>query len=279
MTGISIQSSLQVCLFYEDVNDTVSALRGSWKQVPGKAINYEPIRLSAITSSRPTHIPDSLNPINGNLVPNATNVTVWTWTWEDITGELRRSMSNNNFSAPFSSGVSPDGGVIAMFSKLKDDNTYGLNAFVTDYVDGTFKSGTFKELSFIKSDNFNLSCVARESATTDLQPVVKIDPSIAPVDLLQLSLTWRDNPLLFWVNGTELETQQVSIGLNIAGPDPNPTSGPERGFPYSSLGGTVPVNGIAYYLYHQLDDLTIAEDKWSPEAGVWALSNITVGIS
>lgn len=145
MTKVSIQSSLQVCLFYEDVNDTVSALRGSWKQLPEKAINFEPIRPSASTSSRPTNIPDSLYPINGNLVPNATNVTDWTWTWEDITGELRTSMSNNNFSAPFSSGVSPDGGMIAVFSKLKDDNTYDLNAFVTDYVNGTFKSGKFKE--------------------------------------------------------------------------------------------------------------------------------------
>lgn len=56
------------------------------------------------------------------------------------------SFLDNNFIAPFSSSVSPDGGVIAMFSKLKDLNTYDLNAFMTDYVAGTFKSGAFKNI-------------------------------------------------------------------------------------------------------------------------------------
>lgn len=56
-------------------------------------------------------------------------------------------MLGSDISAPFSSSVSPDGGVMAIFSAFKDYNTYGVNAFITDYENGTFQSCTIENLS------------------------------------------------------------------------------------------------------------------------------------
>lgn len=179
------------------------------------------------------------------------------WAWEDITRKLRAALPNNNLSAPFSSSVSPDGGVLALFSNLTDDDTYELDIFVADYVNGTFKS--------------------TESGPREFTDT--IDRSTAPFDLLQLSSAQGNDQLLIWINGTKSVLQRVISGLDNTDLNPIPRSGPETGFPYSRLGGTAPFNATAYYLYHQLDDVTIAEEKWTPETGVWVLSNITVETS
>ena len=55
----------------------------------------------------------------------------------DIIEKLRTSILGNNSSAPLSSSASPDGGVVATISELKDHENYTLNAFITNYPNGT----------------------------------------------------------------------------------------------------------------------------------------------
>ncbi|MCJ1261816.1 hypothetical protein MMC22_001684 [Lobaria immixta] len=231
MTRIVNQSSFEVCLFFEDSNGKVSALRGLW----------------ALTKH------SDEEPVNPND-PSSPSVEHLEWTWEDNTRKLRAPLPNNSLSAPFSSSVSPDGGVLATFSNLNDDDTYSLDTFEAEYVNGTFNS----------------------TSLSSRPPVSDIDRSTAPFDLLQISPTQEINPVLFWINGTKLEIKQVRSNLGVTGFNV-PESGSKTGFPYSRLGVTMPLNATAYYLYHQLDNVTIAEEKWSSETGVWVLSNITVG--
>ena len=276
-TKILNQSSFEVCLFFEDSNGKVSALHGLWallsEKVNATYLTAQPSTPTA--SSAQNNLPDSFTPVGSPNI-TLTGLIGFKWTWEDNTRKLRAALPNNNFSAPFSSSVSPDGGVLAMFSNLNDDDTYSLNAFMTDFVNGTFKAGTFKKYFIHDGWKVDFLCVARAS---DGQPIDKIDRSTPPFDLLQISPTQGIDPLLFWINGTKLEIQQAYSGLATSHFDTIPDSGPETGFPYSRLGGTVPFNATAYYLYHQLDDVTIAEETWSLETGVWVLSNITVGTS
>ena len=128
-------------------------------------------------------------------------------------------------------------------------------------------------ISFIRHHErgFNPSHLA--SSEEMLQPVVNKDHLAAPIELVQTPITEKINPYQFWVNKTQLEMQPVS------GYSGGPNSGPDTEFPYTRLAGTVPVNASAYYLYHQLNQTTIAEDRWSPDSGVWVSNLITVPTS
>ena len=218
MTKIFNLSSFEVCLFYEDLNGKVNAVRGLWTLVPVNDPDIEPTNVTVLppsastASSARSDLSDSLDPLKSGLLVPVAKLSVFKWTWEDNTRKLRAALPNNNFSAPFSSSASADGGVLAMFSNLTDDDTYGLNAFMTDYVKGTFKAGTLKTISFMASGNLIFHCVAR---TPDWQLIDQIDRSTAPFDLLQISPTQGSDPLLFWINGTKLEIHLVNSSLNI----------------------------------------------------------------
>lgn len=129
MTKIVDQFEFEVCLFFEDLNGRVSALRGLWAWL--------------LTNDT------EIEPFNYNDTAGRSSTSHVGWAWEDITRKLRAALPNNNLSAPFSSSVSPDGGVLALFSNLTDDDTYELDIFVADYVNGTFKSSTLKTISFM----------------------------------------------------------------------------------------------------------------------------------
>ena len=134
-----------------------------------------------------------------------------------------------------------------------------------------------------------MMCVVREPFSTNSQPVAKIDPSTAQFDLLQISPAPRQDPYLFWVTDTKLELLSLTTGLNkvnsfnsgpATGPRPasvpGPASGPGTGFPYPRLGGTTSVDDTEYFLYHQLNETAIAQEKWTPETGVWTMTTITL---
>ena len=98
-------------------------------------------------SSSPSASIDVSSP-NETLAP-VKNITGLAWILEDITAKLHKSMLGNNFSAPFSSSVSPNDGVVAVFSEPREFQTYGLNAFIVDYNNSTFRSCTFQKKNSI----------------------------------------------------------------------------------------------------------------------------------
>ena len=54
---------------------------------------------------------------------------------------------------------------------------------------------------------------------------------------------------------------------------------PDAGSPYLRLGSTYRVNTIQTYVYHQVNDSTIAEEVWEEESSVWQTSkNISIDV-
>jgi hypothetical protein len=81
--------------------------------------------------------------------------------------------------------------------------------------------------------------------------------------------THNAQPYGFVVNGTAL--------TSIYQPDTQLTSAPPGSpFPFARLASTVPPNGTAFYVYHQIDNVTFAEDKYDLSIGHWASKNITI---
>ena len=74
----------------------------------------------------------------------------------------------------------------------------------------------------------------------------------------------------FWVNGTKLAH---AINLELA---PAPADGPSSPFPYKRLGGASPFNATFFYIYHQMNDTTFAEDHWDETTEVWTSNNVTI---
>ncbi|KAL8899410.1 MAG: hypothetical protein Q9207_006216 [Kuettlingeria erythrocarpa] len=78
-----------------------------------------------------------------------------------------------------------------------------------------------------------------------------------------------DNHAL-WLNGSRLEgnTDLTSVGM------------PRTAFPFQRLAGTYAANSTKTYLYHQLDDSTLAEEFWDDaKSTVWFSNNITIEVA
>jgi len=54
------------------------------------------------------------------------------------------------------------------------------------------------------------------------------------------------------------------------------TSPPESPYPYTRLATTSQPNSYVFYLYHQINETTIAEDAWDESTGVWTSSKISI---
>ena len=73
-----------------------------------------------------------------------------------------------------------------------------------------------------------------------------------------------------WVNGTALAP--------LCPPDvpSHPQAAPTSPYPFKRLATTSAPNSTIFYIYHQLDDMTFAEDEWSQLNGGWTTSNISI---
>lgn len=131
-------------------------------------------------------------------------------------------------------------------------------------------------ISFIRHHESGFDPSHLGPPTERFQPVVNRDHLAAPIELVQTSSTQDNSLYQFWVNKTRLEMQSLFWSLPTS---VGPNFGPETEFPYTRLAVTVPFNASAYYLYHQLNQTTIAEDRWSPDSGVWVSNLITVPTS
>ncbi|MCJ1247925.1 hypothetical protein MMC30_005140 [Trapelia coarctata] len=76
-------------------------------------------------------------------------------------------------------------------------------------------------------------------------------------------------PYGYLVNGTALVSLYRSDGQLSSVP-------PESPFHFARLASTVPTNGTVFYMYHQIDNVTFAEDKYDMSIGHWASTNITI---
>lgn len=52
---------------------------------------------------------------------------------------------------------------------------------------------------------------------------------------------------------------------------------PSVAFPYHRIGTAFLVNGTNSYVYHQVDDLTLAQEQWDEDAPFW-LPSVNISI-
>lgn len=75
----------------------------------------------------------------------------------------------------------------------------------------------------------------------------------------------------FWVNGTDLAAYTTkNIGLSTQ---------PQSSFPYKRLAGTTSGNGSDIYLYHQINQTSIAEDMYNLDGGFFTTTYFDVSTS
>ena len=56
-----------------------------------------------------------------------------------------------------------------------------------------------------------------------------------------------------------------------------PTS-PQSPFPFSRLAGMIPVNGSDFFIYHQLNASSFAEDQWDDSLGGWISNSFEISM-
>ena len=75
----------------------------------------------------------------------------------------------------------------------------------------------------------------------------------------------------FWVNGTSLAAYTTkNIGLSTM---------PNSAFPYSRLAGTTVGNSSDVYLYHQINETSIAEDVYNTDGGFFTTTYMNIEVS
>ena len=79
-------------------------------------------------------------------------------------------------------------------------------------------------------------------------------------------------PYGLWVNGSTLSIFPVSSGN---GPTAEKNIGSP--FPFKRLASITAVNSTNFYLYHQINETTFAEDFWETDVGEWTASvNVSI---
>ena len=100
------------------------------------------------------------------------------------------------------------------------------------------------------------------------------DTSITLSDIVQPGLNANDLAVgllcAAWVNGTAIAP--------LCPPDipAHPQAAPMSLCPFKRLATTSAPNSTIFYIYHQLNDLTFAEDEWSQLNGGWTTSNLSI---
>lgn len=75
----------------------------------------------------------------------------------------------------------------------------------------------------------------------------------------------------FWVNGTSLAAYTTkNIGLSTM---------PKSAFPFSRLAGTTVGNSSDVYLYHQINESSIAEDVYNTDGGFFTTTYMSIEVS
>lgn len=104
----------------------------------------------------------------------------------------------------------------------------------------------------------------------DNMPTLNAGLNSSDIDFTQVWITAKSIlSYVFWVNGLTLEAF-LSSSL-----DPPPVSP----FPFTRLASAAVVGSNSLYLYHQINETTIAEDQYEEVIGQWTSNNITIKTS
>ena len=98
------------------------------------------------------------------------------------------------------------------------------------------------------------------------------DVNIAQVFINNTGTTATSYTLFgFWVNGTSLAAYTTkNIGLSTM---------PKSPFPFSRLAGTTVGNSTDVYLYHQINESSIAEDVYNTDGGFFTTTYMNISVS
>ncbi|KAI4148403.1 MAG: hypothetical protein LQ340_005104 [Diploschistes diacapsis] len=182
-----------------------------------------------------------------SLIYATSNVTQASWTWKDITSELNSSNSTKNYS--FNTPFAVAGNV--------------SNAFLTSFLSSSVSYPWVGVFANEIGTSFGLS----------YNTLVPADSSSLPAPILStsydLALAAIHGQLsIMYVSNNQLATTGET-NLNVGAVKNNTAST----FPFARLSGYLSGGGL-YYLYHQLDGRTVAEDVFDPERG-WSSGNVT----
>ncbi|MCJ1247113.1 hypothetical protein MMC30_004324 [Trapelia coarctata] len=187
--------------------------------------------------------------------PNTDLIDSLPWTWKDITTSLRSAWYPSDLHAPFSCSPGPNA----------NNTPEGLGLQVVLY-DATLQKDpvyAFYNGSFIYAPTYNIPNLTFSKPTDVVQPFT-----------YAAGTTLMVFPYGFWVNGTHPSWLWAKYS-----DEPRETPLPTSPFPFMRLATTTPVGSAAFYLYHQIDATTFAQDVFDNQSQRWWSFNISIETS
>ncbi|KAL8831082.1 MAG: hypothetical protein Q9191_001063 [Dirinaria sp. TL-2023a] len=197
-------------------------------------------------------------------------LTISTWSWENVTGNLIGARSNKSdvFAPPFATAHTAFGE--AFFLAKDQSGSYSGNEILTYFSSGSIgkqqqedhgiSPGDYRLIYLLEAQSTILTPGAIQSSIQDSDLLV-LDQNLSPGEegLDQFSYSY------FWVNGTELSPYSVPI-----------TTMPSAPFPFKRLAGFSPAAGKKFVLYHQLNGTALGEEMYDASVGGWVSNKITI---
>ena len=207
------------------------------------------------------------------------------WTWKNLTETLSSSHPNITLSSPFTSGVvnvtnvAIDMGLgslglaleIVFYNPSPNYNIPlkypGLTLY---YSNGNFTKVILNHLSLMIV--LLITCTTIATGFISYTAIPTNFTAIEKPDFVQAtkytSGTLRGSYGL-WVNGTTLSYVWIGYLEDFGGVPISPC-------PYTRLATTTPNGSTAFYMYHQINVSTMAEDIWDSGRATWSSTNISI---
>ncbi|KAG7004505.1 ToMV susceptible protein tm-1(GCR26) [Physcia stellaris] len=228
-------TSFNTSLVYESIDENITFLEGS---------------LTVLTSSD-EFIFDPPNTTAGSVSATTTAtlaVPKPVWTWKNSTAKLQGSRQNNSllFAAPFTSSFA---------------EKFTETLFTGKYTNGSYSDEALVAIVFGHDGSFSTynSPENIDPAGIQKSDLVTIASKSGDMSDLQYGFCVKDKRL-------------VSLGITEHGFRPIPST-PTTPYPFARLAGLKPAITTNFFIYHQLNASTFAEDQWDDTVGGW-VSNL-----
>ena len=227
-------------LFFEDIHNYITLLNGTLSIVPNSEDNF-----------------------------SSTFLPIIRWTWHDSSSKLRRWRTDNDdlrFGVPFTATVNKN---VALYRARHQNGSYSGQALVSVFYDPRLEpqAGEFDSIHGQSSE-------LTDSVGTETSDANFSSPFIEDSDLLVINpnstLDCCSTVYAFWVNDTGL-TLSTDMFKTLP-------SLPHSSFPFKRLAGTSLVNGTSFFIYHQLNSSTFAEDQWDNSLGGWVSNSFEISM-
>ncbi|MCJ1384309.1 hypothetical protein MMC17_007425 [Xylographa soralifera] len=211
------------------------------------------------------------------------NYSDFYWNWIDLTGKLALFVSSSTQPETIISGPQSMGTDFPLYPGVNDSSFLANADLLYDICitfavilapSNSYPTNTSRIMGHCYNDtSFDYAITFSLGLPFSASPYSTMDFTQGYITNTSSSL----NSFLFYVNGTKLESSPLQPATS-EGP---PISPPLSPFPFTRLANTVGLTADTsqvIYLYHQINETTIAEDQWDIVNGKWTSNSITVAI-